>query len=102
MKNYENQRFELTYVFEAGTNVNPVNKIAFEYLQFLGTDSITSKQKQEILYKLGSEMSFNCSDDQVKINISGLDENFEETVKFLESFFSNSFFFVSRCSFEYT
>lgn len=89
MKNFENQRFELTYVFEAGTNVNPVNKIAFEYLQFLGTDSITSKQKQEILYKLGSEMSFNCSDDQVKINISGLDENFEETVKFLESFLSN-------------
>ena len=34
-------------------------------------------------------MSFNCSDDQVKINISGLDENFEETVKFLESFLSN-------------
>ena len=34
-------------------------------------------------------MSFNCSDDQVKINISGLDENFEETVKFLENFLSN-------------
>ena len=52
-KNNENQRFQLKYIFDMGTDNDRRIGLAVDYLKYLGTQELSPAQKQQEFYKLG-------------------------------------------------
>lgn len=51
------------------------------YLQFLGTDSLSFHEFRTRLQVLGSTISFDATDKQFFMRITGFDKHFKETVQ---------------------
>jgi len=89
-ENTENDIFKLYYQIKKGTDDNPKFKMAAEYLQYLGTGDISASKKQEEFYKIGAEMIVICSAVEMRISLTGLNENFEESVALMEDILANA------------
>ena len=87
--NNENERFQLNYVFDMGTDDNKQLKLALDYLQYLGTNEMSASKKLEEFYKLGCDLSVNSTSKTTKITLTGLATNFKESVTLLENILAN-------------
>ncbi|MFT5641728.1 MAG: zinc protease [Cyclobacteriaceae bacterium] len=83
-QNTENKLFELTYMLEAGSFENPVLKMAVGYLEYIGTENLSSEDFKKELYKLGCSFSVNASGRRTYVTLSGLDENMEKATVLFE------------------
>ena len=83
-QNTENERFKLDYIFEMGTDNDNRLKLAIDYFKFLGTNEMNSLAKQEEFYKLGCDLSVNCTADKTQVTLSGLSNNFNASVALFE------------------
>ena len=90
IKNTENGLFNLTYVFDMGKNNDLKLPVAVNLLQYLGTDKLTSQQVSQQFYKLACNFSINTSDDRTTLTLTGLEENFDASVKFFENLLANA------------
>tara|TARA_Y100000589_G_scaffold106780_1_gene101363 strand:- start:432 stop:3362 length:2931 start_codon:yes stop_codon:yes gene_type:complete len=88
--NNENQRFQIKYIFDMGTDHNKKFDLAVDYLKYLGTDEITPAQKQQEFYKLGCSFSVSCTSDKIEVVLSGLSDNFEKSVVLFEDILANA------------
>lgn len=88
-ENIENDRFKLFYISDRGNNNNPKLNMAIKYLNYLGTEEISPLQKKEEFYKLGCEVNVSSQEEQSYISLTGLSENFKESVKLFENLLSN-------------
>lgn len=84
MQNTENELFSLYYLSDAGSNNNPKMKIAVEYLQYTGTDSLSSEDFKKELYKLGCSFNVFASSDRTYVMLNGLSENMEKAMILFE------------------
>ena len=84
-ENTENERFKLNYILDMGKDHYTKLKLAVDYLKFLGTSDMSPAQKQEEFYKLGCELTVNCGAEKVTITLSGLADNFDESVALFEN-----------------
>ena len=84
-KNTENKRFKLNYILDMGKDHDTKLKLAVDYLKFLGTADMSPAQKEEEFYKLGCELTVNCGAEKVTITLSGLADNFDESVALFEN-----------------
>ena len=75
-----NELFSVTLNFKTGTVSNPATSLLSSYLELLGTDSLTFEQFRNKLQTLGSKISFNSSKNSFKIEVTGFDKNFGETM----------------------
>ena len=89
-QNNENQRFQMKYVIDMGKDHNKKLSLAVDYLNFLGTETLSPTQKQQELYRLGCDLSVSCTNDKTQITLSGLSDNFDNSVKLLEDLLSNA------------
>ena len=89
-ENIENERFRLNYIVDMGTNNDDRLKLATDYLKYLGTNELTSSEVQQEFYKLGCDLSVNCSSEKVQVTLSGLQSNFDESVMLFENILSNA------------
>ncbi len=89
-ENTENERFKLNYILDMGKDHDTKLKLAVDYLKFLGTSDISPAQKQEEFYKLGCELTVNCGAEKVTITLSGLADNFVESVALFENILSGA------------
>ena len=64
--------------------------IAADYLEFLGTKDKSSEDFSKAFYKLASDFSVISGNEETRINISGLNENFEQTVALIQDLLKNS------------
>ena len=76
-QNNENERFQMSYVLDMGTDHNKKLKIAVDYLKFLGTKNMSASQKLEEFYKLGCDFSVNTTSKSTKVTLTGLSSNFK-------------------------
>lgn len=83
-KNEENPTFSMYYYFDFGKNVDPKIEIAVKYLEFLGTEKYSAEQFSQELYKLGCQYNVFVSNEQMWINLSGLEENFQKAISLFE------------------
>jgi len=83
-ENTENERFKLNYILEMGKDHDVKLKLAVDYLKYLGTDAMSPSQKEEEFYKLGCDLSVNCGSEKTTITLSGLANNFNESVALFE------------------
>lgn len=87
-ENTENERFKLNYILDMGKDHDNRLELAVDYLKFLGTDKMSPAQKEEEFYKLGCDLSVNCGADKITITLSGLADNFNESVELFETILS--------------
>ncbi|TAE39190.1 MAG: insulinase family protein [Runella slithyformis] len=89
VKNTENALYNLSYRFEMGTWHNKLLPIAFQYLQFLGTDKYTAEQLSKEFYGLASTYNAFAANETTTVNVSGLQENFGKAIALLEHVMRN-------------
>lgn len=76
--------YTLVYRFPFGSFSSPELEHALTYWQFLGTSDYSNDRVQEMKYWLATNISANVGDEHTTITLSGIDETFEESVRFLE------------------
>ena len=89
-ENTENERFKLNYIFDMGKDHDNRLKLAVDYLKFLGTDKMSPSDKAEEFYRLGCNLSVNCSSDKIQVTLSGLANKFDESVQLFENILANA------------
>ena len=89
MKNHENSRFKLFYISDRGKNHSKKLSMAIDYFNYLGTEDMSPASKKEEFYKLGCELSVNSQNEQSYITLTGLDDNFDESVMLFEKLLSD-------------
>ncbi|KXX70125.1 pitrilysin family protein [Flammeovirga sp. SJP92] len=89
-ENVENDLFELYYIINVGKDTDPTLSTAIQYLEYLGTDKLTSAQIKQEFYKLGAGFSVNTSSDQVYVSLNGLTENMVPAMKLFEDLLNNA------------
>ena len=78
--------FTLNLVYQVGTLAQPKLMHLTNYLQFLGTDSLSFHEFRTRLQVLGSTISFDATDKQFFMRITGFDKHFKETVQLAGDF----------------
>ncbi|MEO6695670.1 MAG: insulinase family protein [Ignavibacteria bacterium] len=89
LQNIENELFELYYIVEVGTNQNRKLGLAMQYLNYLGTSKFSPAAIKEEFYKLASSFEVTVNEDQARVSLSGLNENFNRSVTLLEELFTD-------------
>lgn len=83
-ENTEDEMFNFYYVIKIGTNHNKKLGLAVDYLKFLGTSKLIPAKVKRDFYILGCTFDIVANSTEVRISLSGLDENFEKAVQLLE------------------
>lgn len=83
-QNTENELFNLYYLSETGTNNDPKKQVAVQYLEYIGTDSLTAEEFRKELYKLGCSFNVFASPDQTYVMLNGLSENMTKAMSLFE------------------
>jgi len=95
LHNDENARFSVSYVFDMGKRNDKKLQYALDYLDFVGIagsakdGGLSPSNVKRKFFALGASLSVATSDDEVHISLTGLQKNFNESVKLLESELSN-------------
>lgn len=89
-ENSENKTFDMYYVVSMGTNQDKKLKLAIDYLNYLGTSKYTPQQVQQEFYKLGCSYNVFSSDDETRVSLNGLSENFEKALELFEELLSDA------------
>lgn len=88
--NNENSIFSLFYVFDMGTANDRRLPIAFNYLDYLGTSTLTPEQFKEKMLTLACSFRVVSQTDKTFVVLSGLNENMEEAMKLMESLLTDA------------
>ena len=79
-ENPVNNIFELTLAYKKGSNIDPTLLLLPSYLNLLGTENLSFKDFRNELQKIGSNIVFDGDEKFFYIQISGIDENFDQTL----------------------
>ena len=84
VKNVENGRFQLSFRYDFGEESDLRYNYAAEYLDYLGTDSLTNEQIKQQFYKLACYYSINVGARNINVTLGGLSESMPEALALLE------------------
>ena len=84
-----NGLFSAYYVLDMGKNHNKKLPLAVDYLKLIGTTKMSNEEFNKELYKLAVDLDVFSSDDQVYVQFSGLEENFDKALLLLEDLLNN-------------
>jgi len=90
-ENIDNDLFRLTYMFDFGSDLDPLIPIASEFMNYVGIGILSPEEFQKELYKLGASISFNVAEtgDQTFITLNGLSEKMIPAIKLFEKVLQN-------------
>ena len=88
-QNTENGIFYLVFRLPFGTAADKRIDAAGDYLELLGTDTLTAEQIQQKFYGLACSFGVGVGSYQTTITLSGLDENMPEALALLENVLQN-------------
>lgn len=79
-KNELNDIFQLSLIYNTGTENDPALGLAFDYLSYLGTADKTAEDIAKRMYELACTFRFRAGSNQSIVAISGLSENMAEAL----------------------
>ena len=82
--------FGLVYRYEFGSTADNRYNVALQYLDYLGTKTLTRQQFKQRMYKLACNYNFNVDDDVLTISLSGLSENMPEAMALINDLLENA------------
>ncbi len=90
VSNSLNDLAELYIMFDMGKDHNKKLGLAIEYLEYLGTDELTSEELKKEFYKLGVSYFVNARNDRSYIALRGLRKNIDKGLELLENLWANA------------
>ena len=90
VQNKINDIATLMFRFNTGTEQDPALNLAFNYLYYLGTETMTAEEIAQKLYQLACSFSLNSNTSTTSISIRGLNENLAEAMKIVEDLAYNA------------
>ena len=81
VKNPVNDLFELSVIYNKGTKADKILEASAQYLNVVGTDSLTRQQLEGALQEMGASVSFTTDQEEFKILVTGVDEHLEATLQ---------------------
>ena len=88
--NTSNDIFQVTYLFDYGTDQDPLLDVASDYFDFLGTPEKTAQQIQDELYSLACNFRLVIGGRRSYIVLSGLSENMPQAMALMEDLIANA------------
>lgn len=88
--NTTNDIFQLNLVYAMGSKTDKALPMAFDYLNYVGTSTMSAVEIQRAFYKLACSYSFNVSPTETTFSLSGLSENMGEALDLLESLLADA------------
>lgn len=85
-QNELNERFELTYLYDFGTESNPALALASDYFELLGTDEKTLAELQSDLYAIACNFSISPTRRNTYVTIDGIAENMPQAIELVENY----------------
>ncbi len=85
-----NDIFTLNGVYNRGTQQDPALSVAFDYLSYLGTPTMSVEQLASRMYALGCSFSAGAGAYQSSFSIRGLSENMAEALRLVEDLIANA------------
>ena len=89
-QNTENDLFDLQFRFEFGQEDDNRYDVAANYIDYLGTDSLSAAQIKQQFYKLACNYAVSVNADAITIGLSGLSENMPEALALLQNLLHNA------------
>ncbi|MBQ0077428.1 MAG: insulinase family protein [Bacteroidales bacterium] len=89
-QNVTNGIFDIDYWFETGSYADKLLPYACAYMNYLGTEDMTPEDVKKFLYEKACSMNISCSGDNTYVSISGLADNMDEVMAFMEKFISGA------------
>ncbi len=83
-KNETNDIFRLTYLFDMGSLADSYLPLATEYLEYLGTDSLSADAIHSEFYRLGCDFDVSAQARRTFVTLSGLSESMPQAISLLE------------------
>ena len=90
VQNKENDLFNLTFMYDFGTEADNRYDIAANYQMLIGTKKLTPEEVQKQFYKLACDYKINVSDDKLTVTLSGLHENMQAALTLLNDVMQNA------------
>ena len=88
-QNELNERFELVYLYDFGTDSDPELAVVRDYLSKLGTENKSLAQIMSEQYSLACDVSFSPSKTNFYVTISGIAENMPAAMALAEEYIAN-------------
>ena len=89
-KNETNGLFELTYLFDTGSDTDPLLRYAFDYLDYLGTDRKSVEEIKREFYDIACSVSTKVTGRRSYVVISGLNENLVRAMELFEELITSA------------
>lgn len=89
-QNTDDDLFTVVYRYDFGSTADLRYELAFKYLDYLGTKTLTPQQFKQRMYKIACNLHTSVTDNHTTIYISGLSENMPEAVSLVEDLFKNA------------
>ena len=89
-ENDVNDIADVTYRFNIGTEQDPALNLAFTYLSYLGTPTMTAEEIAQKMYQLACSFGLRAGSSVTSINLSGLEENLPQAMKIVEDLAYNA------------
>ena len=85
-----NDKATFVYYFSTGTETDPALNLAFNYLSYLGTPTMTAEEIAQKMYQLACSYTLRAGSSVTNISLNGLNENFPEAMKIVEDLLYNA------------
>ena len=89
VRNKDNKRFKLDFVYETGSLNDQILPLAFRYLQLAGSKKYDMNYINRELYRLACAIDISVGEYQTRISLSGDSEHFERALALLCYFVDN-------------
>lgn len=90
VQNKVNDIAKLNYIYDKGTESDPILNLAFNYLSYLGTPTRTAEEIAEEMYQLACSFSLRAGSSSTNIAVNGLDENLPKAMEIVEDLIYNA------------
>ena len=84
------QLFSVSFIFDRGTKTDKVLTLAPQYLDYMGTDSLSAEQYRMELYKIACDVDMWAQEDRTYVTVKGLAENMEQALRLCQDWLSGN------------
>ena len=89
-QNTANDLFELTYLFDMGSNQDRALGLAAQYLEYLGTSDMTPEQVKQEFYRMACSFSVSPGGRRTYVTLSGLNEYMPQAMALFEKLLADA------------
>ncbi len=89
-QNKENDLFTLQFRYDFGSQADTRYETAFDYVELLGTKTLSAEEIQTKFYSLACNYSLSVGASELSIGLSGLQENMAEALSLLDELLQNA------------